>query len=369
LNRSSNALFRFVLGVALLIAPATAVAQVTPAAGYTPPDDTPAIRVGVTLFADYTVQQSPKVKDADGNEVTSNLFNIARAYLNITGNISHRIAFRITPDIVREGGTGSSLNGSDTFRLKYAYMQFNLDDWLNQGRTGSWIRFGMQQTPWVDFMETVYRYRFQGNIFEDREAYLSSSDVGASFHYNFGGNYGDVHTGIYNGETYSKPEANDQKGFMTRATVRPLPMSAVLRGLRLTGFYDNDAYVKNAERSRGIVGVTFEHKYLNASFDYLAATDQTSATKTPVDSHGYSVWATPRAPNGLEGLFRYDWLEPDTDVSGKKGRFIGGVAYWFPHQGNVSTSLLLDYEEVTFSDFATPQPTQRRYALHGLVNF
>ena len=248
-------------------------------------------------------------------------------------------------------------------------MQFNLDDWLNQGRTGSWIRLGAQQTPWVDFMETIYRYRYQGTIFEDREGFLSSSDVGASFHYNFGGNYGDVHTGLYNGETYSKPEANDQKGFMIRATLRPLPKSAALRGLRLTGFYDNDAYVKNAERSRGIFGLTFEHKYLNASFDYLSATDQTSATKTAVDSHGYSFWVTPRSPKGWEGLFRYDWLEPNEDVSGKKDRFIGGLAYWFPHQGNVSTSMLLDYEEVTFSDFATSQPTQRRWAVHALVNF
>ena len=323
----------------------------------------------MTLFADYTVQQAPKVKDADGNEVTSNSFNVGRAYINVTGNISHTIAFRITPDITRETGTGSSLNGSYTFRLKYAYAQFNLDDWLNQGRSGSWVRLGMQQTPWVDFMETIWRYRFQGTVFEDREGYLSSSDVGAAFHYNFGGNYGDVHTGVYNGETYTKPEANDQKGVMIRGTLRPLPANPVLRGLRLTGFYDNDAYVKNAERSRGILCATFEHKYLNASFDYLSATDQTSATKTPVDSHGYSVWATPRAPNGWEGILRYDSLEPNTDVSGTKKRFIGGVAYWFPHQGNVSTSLLLDYEEVTFSDFSPSQPTQRRYAVHGLLNF
>jgi len=369
LNRLLTVFFRITLSGALLGLPALASAQVTAAAGYTPPDDTPAIRVGVTFFGDYTVQQAPKIKDADGNDVTLNSFNVGRTYINVTGNITHNIAFRITPDITREIGTGSSLNGSYTFRLKYAYAQFNLDDWLNPGRTGSWVRLGEQQTPWVDFMETVYRYRFQGMIFEDREGFLSSSDAGAAFHYNFPGNYGDVHTGFYNGETYTRPEPNDQKGFMIRATLRPMRSHSVFRGLRLTGFYDHDAYVKNAERSRGIVAVTFEHKYLNASFDYLAATDQTSVTKTPVDAHGFSVWATPRATNGWEGLIRYDELEPNTDVSGKRKRVIGGVAYWFPHQGNVSTSLLFDVDQLTFSDFATPQPTQRRYALHALVNF
>jgi hypothetical protein len=156
---------------------------------------------------------------------------------------------------------------------------------------------------------------------------------------------------------------------MIRATLRPIRMHPVLRGLRLHGFYDNDAYVKNAERTRGIVGVTFEHKYLNASFDYLAATDQTAAMKSAVDAHGFSVWATPKATNGWEALLRYDRLEPNSAVSGVRKRVIGGIAYWFPHQGNVSTSLLLDIDQQTFSDFAAPQPTQRRYAVHGLVNF
>src|SRR5262245_53199152 len=159
-----------------------AAAQVTPAAGYVPPDDTPSLRVGTTIFLDYTVQTDPKVTDADGNNVTFNAFNVGRAYINVTGQINHLVAFRVTPDITRESGTGSSLNGSLTYRLKYAYAQFNMDDWMTRG---SWARFGMQQTPWVDFMEGIYRYRFQGTIFEERDGFLSSSDIGASFHYNF----------------------------------------------------------------------------------------------------------------------------------------------------------------------------------------
>ena len=91
------------LAVFVLAAPARA--QVTPAAGYTPPDDTPSIRVGATIFADYTYQTTPEVTDADGNAVNPSAFNVARAYINITGNISHLLAFRITPDITRETGS------------------------------------------------------------------------------------------------------------------------------------------------------------------------------------------------------------------------------------------------------------------------
>jgi len=275
-----------------------AYAQVTPAAGYTPPDDTPSIRVGATLFADYTLTQKPEIRDADGNAVKLNAFNVGRAYINVTGNISHLIAFRITPDITRETGTGSSLNGSYTFRLKYAYAQFNLDDWMNRG---SWVRLGMQQTPWVDFEETVYRYRFQGTIFADREGFLSSSDVGASFRYYLPGNYGDIHGGIYNGETYTRPEANDQKAFMVRASVRPMRMHPVLRGLRLTGFYDHDAYVTHAERRRAIGAVTFEHKYLNAAASYLSVTDQPRATAAESTDTGSPCGPRPRRPTAGRG--------------------------------------------------------------------
>jgi len=53
--------------IMLLPVSRTAFAQVTPAAGYTPPDDTPSIRVGATLYMNYSYQTDPKIADADGN--------------------------------------------------------------------------------------------------------------------------------------------------------------------------------------------------------------------------------------------------------------------------------------------------------------
>ena len=355
-----------------LLLAARARAQVTPAAGYTPPDDTPSIKVGVTLFADYTIQQEPKIKDAAGNEVTLNSFNVARSYISVVGNISHLIAFRITPDVTRETGVGSSLNGSLTLRLKYGYAQFNLDDWMTRG---SWVRFGQQQTPWLDFMEGIYRYRFQGSVFTERDGFLSSSDFGVSFRYSLPGNYGDIHSGIYNGETYTQPEVNGQKGYMIRGTLRPLPMHPVLRGLRVTGYWDQDAYLKNEDRRRGIINATFEHAYLNGSFEYLMAKDTRPVTTTPrrtetADAHGWSAWVTPKTTKGWEGLLRFDHLEPNTHAPGKRDRTIGGVAYWFPHQGNVATALLLDIDNTKSKDLVpTNPPIQRRIALHMLLNF
>jgi hypothetical protein len=99
---------------------------------------------------------------------------------------------------------------------------------------------------------------------------------------------------------------------MIRGTLRLLP-SPALRGLRINGFYDHDAYVKNADRTRGIFGLTYEHKYVNASWEYLTASDQNaSATKPKVDADGYSFWIIPRDKHGWEGLIRYDHHTPNT---------------------------------------------------------
>ncbi len=232
----------------------------------------------------------------------------------------------------------------------------------------------MQQTPWVDFIDSVYRYRFQGPTMEDREGILSSSDLGATFRYLFPGNYGEVHGGLYNGDNYNRPELNDQKALMVRATFRPLPGSSLLRGLRATVFYDHDAYVEDAERRRGIVGVTYEHAWVNTGLNYLSTTDQTRTITPELDGHGYSIWATPKTPKGygFEALLRFDHLvqeQATSTIEGERDRTIAGVAYWFPRQGSVSAAILFDYEQVRNRSYAPVRPNERRWTVHSLINF
>jgi len=372
-----------------------ALAQVTPAAGFTPPDDTPSIRVGLTLWPQYVLQTEPNITDAAGDSVNRSAFDVGRAYINITGNLHHLVSYRLTPDITRESSLlnlapGSTVsNDSLVFRIKYAYGQFNLDEWTTPG---TWVRFGIQQTPWVDFEEGIYRYRFQGTVFAERvplPTVMSSSDAGISFHYNIPKNYGDFHIGVYNGENYQRTEVNDQKGIEMRGTLRPLPGGApVLRGIRVHGVYYNDSYVSDAERRRAMGNVTYEHRNLIAGFDYLNTTDQALPTAAKASGNGYSVWFTPRLPfeNGSswEALLRYDHWTPNTDatpappatapVPGStllkdqhQNRTIFGVAYWFPHLGNVSTAILFDYDAQSFDNLTTPET--KTFAVHGLLNF
>jgi hypothetical protein len=369
-----RALFRSVLTllcVGLFCAGVPAHAQVTPAAGYTPPDDTPSIKFGTVIYTDYTWTDEPEILDVNGDPVDPGAFNVTRAYINVTGNINHLISYRITPDITRQTLTGAGVTLSDqeslVFRLKYAFGQFNLDDaWKSKG---SWVRLGAQQTPYVAWMEDIYRYRFQGTIGVEREGYLSSSDFGLSTHYNFPGNYGDVHAGYYNGETYARAEVNDQKGFQIRATLRPAPMVGWLKGLRLTGFYADDHYARDDPRKRALAAITYEQKYVTVGAEYIEGIDQLSDAVNRVRDKTLSVWATPKLGRGWELLLRHDATRPNVDNDATRWRNIGGVAYWFKTQApTAQAALLLDYEHVS-NDVDLLQPDQTRYALHALFQF
>jgi len=345
----------------------SARAQVTPAAGVTPPDDTPSFKVGGTLFADYTYNKSPQVTDANGNLVHLSSFNVSRAYINVTGQVNHLISFRITPDVARETGTGSSLAGSQNFRLKYAYAQLNLDDWTTKG---SWVRLGAQQTPLLDYEEGIYRYRFQGPIFVDREGFLSSSDVGVSGHWNVPNGYGDVHAGYYNGETYNKAETNNAKAFQIRGSVRPLPLGGLLlKGLRLTAFFDADKPVNGGKRNRLVGQVTYEHPLFNAGFDWLDAKDKATIKTAEVSASGWTAWATPKLPHSFELLFRHDSLKPNKATSQKRDRNIFGVSYWLPTPKGTAAAVLLDYDSLKQKNFSTARPDDTRYGVKVLLNF
>ncbi len=318
--------------IALLALPLAA--QTTP-----PAPDAPSIKFGGLIFADYTYTASvaPPARDADGNEIHPSSFNVSRVYLNVFGNLNRYISFRITPEVARETSSGSSLSGSQELRVKFAWAQFNLDQWLTKG---SWIRVGLNQTPWLDYEESVYHYRFQGPVFADREGFLFSSDNGVTFHYNFPRDFGDMQAGVYNGEGWAHSDPNNEKALQIRATLRPVPGTPALHGLHISGFYDADHYASGLPRNRAIGQVTYEHPRIVAGIDVLSTTDRPSISTTETKTHGSSFWATPKFGHGWEALLRRDTLHSDT--AGTKTRDIEGVAYWFPLQSGVSSALMLD---------------------------
>jgi hypothetical protein len=339
------------------------------------PDNTPQIRLGLTLYPAYTYTQAPRSTDVDGNPFHPSNFDIQRSYINVTGQISHVVSFRITPDITRNTVTGATASTQNNllFRIKYAFGQINLDDWSGKWKQ-TWVRFGANQTPLIDWEEGVYRYRFQGTTFTERVGTLTSSDYGASFHTMSPGNYLEIHTGVYNGPGYSSTAANEQKAVQTRLTLRPFaPATSYAKNIRVTTFYDWDQYARKDQKRRFVAEGLFEHPHIVAGIDYLDARDQTSATVPLKRGNGYGLWATPalkQTGKGFEMLLRYDHWTPSrapVDIAKKQNMSIVGISYWFPHEGNVATSMLLDWEVVKFPGTSTP--TQSRIAVHGYLNY
>jgi hypothetical protein len=355
--------------VALTLA-ALAMGRASAAQAPPPPEPKaaePWFKVGATIFTDFTYQAAPRITDSDKSAVRKSEFEVRRAYINLTGGAADLISFRITPDVAARQST-TAVDGSLTVRMKYAFAQVSFDKFGSAGK-GAWIRVGQQQTPYIDFMEGIYRYRFQGTGFAERQGLLSSSDVGVSGRYELPRGYGDVHAGLYNGETYTKPEVNGQKAFQIRGSLRPLPSGGRLKGLRLHLFYDHDAPVGGAARNRVATDVTFEHRRLHLGVHHLRAEDQPSG-RSPVQvrAKGWSVWITPRPVAGLEGLFRYDRYQPSTAVNAFKREVIVGAAYWLRRlKAPQAVAVLVDYDRTDY-DLALGRPDERKWELKALLS-
>ena len=317
----------------------------TPPPAQAPPaqPEYPIIRIGMLSYLQY----SAEVENRDG----LNAFDVTRAYLNVNAQVASRVRFRFTPDIRRI--TDGSLAGSLTVRVKYAFAQFD-----TLGRTGSWARFGLHQTPWLDFEESINRYRVQGTMFAEREALIpGSGDFGASYFTPLPRGYGEVHAGVFNGEGFTQAEANKYKSVQARLTVRPFPNRGLAHGLRVSGFYNAGWYAADRPRRLGIVMGSFEHRHLVVTLQHLNATESPSAvTPVEIDRNGWSAFIEPRqGPSGWSGLLRYDSFEADESLpDSAQSRVIAGGGYWFvwprARVGLVATNEQVHYDAPTRLD-------------------
>jgi len=196
----------FLILIVLVMSARAAFAQSaqTPAPPAEP--DYPIIRIGVLSYVQYDAE----LKNRDA----FNAFDLTRGYVNINGQLSKNVRFRLTPDVRRI--TDSSLAGTLVLRVKYAFVELD-----NVKAARSWVRFGAHQTPWLDFEESIDRYRVQGTMFSEREGLIpGSSDFGVGY-FTPVGKYVDIQTGVYNGEGYAQTDVNKYKSAQGRLTLRP----------------------------------------------------------------------------------------------------------------------------------------------------
>src|SRR5688572_24639810 len=264
--------------------------QAPPAAAPAEPEF-PIVRVGTTTYLQYLAELE--------NRAGLNVFDVTRGYINVTGQLSRNVRFRLTPDIRRI--TDGSLAGSLAFRIKYAFAQY--DNLL----PGSAVRFGAHATPWIDFEQTIMRYRVQGTVFAERDGVIpGSADFGVSYQMPLPSNYGEFHAGVFNGEGSSATDSNKYKSVQARFTVRPLPGRGLANGLRVSGFLTRGWYAEDRPRDLAIVMGSFEHRHLVVTVQRVTAVDSPSvAAPRDIDRSGSSTFVEVReGTEGWAGLAR-----------------------------------------------------------------
>jgi hypothetical protein len=314
----------------------------------------PVVRVGALSYLQYGAE----LENRDGY----NAFDVTRMYLNLNGQLSRNVRFRFTPDVRRV--SDGSLAGTLAVRAKYAFMQLD-----NIGAARSWVRFGQHQSPWLDFEESINRYRVQGTMMSEREGLIpGSADFGASYFTPLPAGYGEIHAGVYNGEGYTQAEANRYKSVQGRLTVRPFPHRGLANNLRLSAFYNAGWYAADRPRRLGIAMASYDHRRLVVTVERVAATEQPAAAPHEFDRGGWSAFVEPRqGPTGLAAIARLDAYDSDKAIAGNSlRRLIVGGAYWF-NWNTARLGFLLDSEQVHYDD--ATRPREHRLLLQTHVEF
>jgi len=349
---------RIAIAFGLMLVSVGAAHAQTPAPTTTPASEPeyPIVRVGVLSYVQYDAE----LENRDGY----NVFDLTRGYINVTGQLAQNVRFRITPDI-RRATSDTTLSGSLILRIKYAFVELD-----NLKAERSWVRFGAHQTPWLDFEESIDRYRVQGTMFSERENLIpGSSDFGVGYFTPLG-KYIDIQTGVYNGEGYAQTDLSKQKSVQGRMTLRPLAGRGIANGFRLSGFFSGGWYAADRPRRLGIVMGSFEQTHLVATLQYLKATENPNAlAPRDIDRSGSSGFVEVRqGMAGWAALARVDAYDPDDALGdNSQRRVIAGGAYWWVWPRD-RVGLVVTNEQVHY-DAAAARAKENRLLVQMHIEF
>jgi hypothetical protein len=297
----------------------------------------PSISVGGTGYAQFSFHPTDTAK-------FTNNFEVTRAYINVRARLADGVTARITPDVFRV------TDGSLGYRLKYAFVTYTPD------QSPLTFKFGMVNTPYVEWEEELWDYRMQGTIAVDRAGYLSSSDIGLLVDGSWGGDKVTMSAGVINGENYNRALGDKRKDLTGRVSVRLMPSSDSGRsgGLRLTGYGHYGKPTGGGTRQRYLGVLSWRSRTLTLAG--VAAATKDSALTDPVtpgrDGRVLSAFGVVRVPPSrkLQFIGRVDSVDPDTDADDdRQTRFIVGVGF----QLTPNLRLLADLDKVSYQGGVT----------------
>jgi hypothetical protein len=306
----------------------------------------PTITVGGVIYAQWGAQLD--------SLSPANNFDITRAYINAIGRFNGGIMTRVTADVYHDAD--ATAGGGLNYRLKYAYA-----GWTPSGSPFT-FRFGLTQTPFVDWEEALWDYRMQGPVPVDRNSYMSSSDFGLALDGSFNSEQFNFQAMAMNGENYNKTPGDQHKDFAARASFRLLPTDEGSRvgGLRITGYAQVGTPTSGGTRNRFIGLVSYRTKSLLLAGEFVATKDtvtnpaKISTTGSILSAYGW--FRLPETPVAV--IARVDIVDPNTCSpatppvascpasagADKRTTIIGGLSY----QLSSNVRLLADIDRTSY---------------------
>src|SRR6266704_6097509 len=155
-------------------------------------------KAGGDSFTGDQQNKGLNVATANTNKSLANGFHFTRTYLTLIKRFDEGHHFRLTLDqmVNNIGGGNSCPNMNSSGGNCHEAAPFGLSGFAGTGRNtvfvkyayynhvvlpGLEVRVGQHQTPWIEYEEHRWTYRFRGPVMVDEQNFQTSSDLGVSF--------------------------------------------------------------------------------------------------------------------------------------------------------------------------------------------
>jgi len=375
------------LATAAAFSGAGAQAAATPAPAPSP------LKFSGVIFGNWQDHTDSATKAANGGQ-NFNKFDIERVYLNFVMPAGDRATIRATTDIFQTTA-GGYYNGW-TVRLKFAWLQYDLNKPKDANAWSAFAKLGMLSTPIIEYEES-YWPRWIAQTAPDRNALFSPSDVGVGAQLTLPDRMGFVYGTLTDGSGYTNVETDRFKDAALRLSLTPwgnrksafstFSISPwIWRGEKGSKFAAGGAgqvgpVTDGLDRNRWGLLAAVRDPRLTAAAEYARRIDGSEAGANTIASpdvitnvtgdlvDGYVItrpqaWSHPDQPAPFGLLVRYDKVRLNTTTSANNTFLIGGAFY----ELTAKTAISLDYQVQTAHDGSTTPGTKILY-MHWVANF
>jgi len=259
-------------------------------------------------------------------------FDLSRVYVTVQSKLSNQVSVRITADASGMDGSARELY------LKYAYLDYDVSKVIPY----STVRFGLQQTGWIDYMNKVWGRRYVVKTLMDQYKLLPSADYGISHLAKFPDGYGHGAIQVLQGPGYKGKEENKYKDVSAFVFFRPLTQVPDLAASMVGGYYykgySDEADITSEDRKdrvAGLVSLVYGGIF-RASGEYFRSWDCTEAKGADdLERDGISVFGEVKFPMAENPFLkrialvgRYDSYDQNKNAEeDEKTYLIAGVEY------------------------------------------